>query len=435
MEMLELMKHRSPDGMNISTGDFALGMGRLAILDVNNAEFPMMREGYTLAFNGEIFNYEELRALLAFHKKVTFTTETDTEVLLWAFVKWGEKCLDQLNGMFAFAVRKPNGQIFLARDHSGEKPLYYQVGPFKFASEAKALDYPIELKRGYALLHTGGKEGGSKVFQWYKPKKVVIQDDPVAQLDTLLGQAVQLRTRSHVPYALYLSDGIDSNLIRTYHHFDQTLTFTEKRDRGRDFRQCFEQIVYHLDFPVAHYSAYALYKLAQQAHEKGIKVVLSGDGADELFGGYVRYVGNEFNKHVQEIYPSYKSMYPYRDMMRQEFDGNMQELLRMADRMASAWGVENRSPFLDRNIIEFAWSLPTKWKVEGTNTKIILRELLRRRDPSHVFTEKHGLRVPIGRWIGAEGLDKTKYIEMQRSICRKFQSSTRTGRKMKSVPE
>jgi asparagine synthase (glutamine-hydrolysing) len=425
--MLELMKHRSPDGMNVSPGNFAMGMGRLAIIDTENKEFPMTRDGYTVAFNGEIYNYEELRTELEACGNV-LSSHTDTEVLLVSFMVWGERCVDHFNGMFAFAIRCPNGSIFCARDAAGEKPFYFTKEIFSFASEAKALDFNCyELPRGHQLWY---KKNDIFISQWYFPQVVDIPanfDTALSVLENLLEDSIRLRTRADVPYGLYLSDGVDSNLIGSFHTFDHYFTYRDG-DYRDEFHRVLPTIVHHLDFPVASFSPYGLYKLAHEAQESGVKVILSGEGADELFGGYVRYIPNEFNRIARGFYPSYKTVFPYRDMMRQEFDGNMQELLRMGDRMASAHGVENRCPFLDKRIMEFAWSLPEEWKIDGLTTKVMLRELLRKRDNSYQFKEKHGLFCSVNEWLGAKSnFDKKAWLEAQQKIWIQQASSTRIG--------
>jgi asparagine synthetase B (glutamine-hydrolysing) len=132
----------------------------------------------------------------------------------------------------------------------------------------------------------------------------------------------------------------------------------------------------------------------------------------------VRYIPNEFNRLARNKFPSYKRMFPYRDMMKEEFDGNMQELLRMGDRMASAWGVENRCPFLDKRIIEFAYNLPEELKIQGMVTKPLLRTILKRRRPSYQFKEKHGLYCSVNEWLGVEDpFEKTQYLSKQEKIC------------------
>ena len=420
--MLEIQQHRSPDGMNVRSGDFCIGMGRLAIIDTENDEFPMTRDGLTLTFNGEIYNYMDLRREL---ERIghTFTTNTDTEVLLRAYHEWGEGCLDRLNGMFAFAVLHPDGSVFAARDIAGEKPFYFTTEPFRFASEAKALGFDCrELPRAHKLWHQGGH---TIVNEWFTPQRVYVPPklgDAVNALSVLLEDSVRLRTRSDVPYGIYLSDGIDSTLLSTYHWFSDTFTYRDDKHDGARFRDLLPRIVWHLDYPVHSFSAYGLWTLAEQARDTGVKVVISGEGADELFGGYVRYVKNEFNRKAASQFPSYKRLFPHEhDILLDEFNGNMQELLRMSDRMASAHGVENRCPYLDRRIIEFAWSLPMEWKIDGMTTKVILRELLARRLPSYEVGEKHGLYCSVNEWLGEKDpLDKKEYLSLQNALWKKF---------------
>ena len=421
--MLRVMQHRAPDDSGVvSDIHYAIGMGRLAILDtVSPGLCPVVDGDLVLTFNGEIYNFIELRTELEGlgHE---FKTRSDSEVLLKAYKQWGEDCLDKLNGMFAFAIYDGK-TIFLARDIAGEKPLYYRKDPadrdsFRFASEAKALRFDC---KEFPPAHCARYDLKNKTFEvrpwWTLKKREIDPKTAVEELDALLQDSVNLRTRSDVQYGLYFSGGIDSTLISTYHEFPIMFNYTNN-EQWSDFERSFEKILWHLDYPVKTFSPYGLWKLAQMAHENEVKVVLSGEGADELFGGYVRYVPNEFNRRAQERFPSYKGLFPYKDMMWDEFNGNMRELLRMGDRMASAWGVENRCPFLDRRIIEFAFSLPMELKVNEFETKVILKEIIRRRLPSYQMQEKHGLFVPVNRWLklSDDDFDKSGYTAHQETL-------------------
>lgn len=428
--MLETMKHRSPDGINqIYDGKFCVGMGRLAIIDLVSPNlFPFQESGYTLAFNGEIYNYLELREQLQ-KRGHTFHTSSDTEVLLACWKEWGAECLNELNGMFAFAVYDGR-TITLARDIAGEKPLYFRRNNFAFASEAKALDWNCEELPPAHMLIYDLATGKITVQQYWAPKKIEIpanDDDAQEMLERLLEDAVRIRTRSDVPYALYLSGGVDSSLISTFHEFKGRLTYDDADiDRQEEFLRDFEQIVWHLDYPVKSFSAFALWTLAKEAHEKGFRVVISGEGADELFGGYIRYVQPHFNYLAHQTFPSYTTMFqPARNVHEsgwKEFNGNMRELLRMGDRMASAWGLENRSPFLDRRIIDFAFSLPHHLKIQGLQTKVILNRILKKRMPAYKEIEKAGLFAPVNSWLGVpeEGFGKETYVKKQEELWRKF---------------
>lgn len=415
--MLSLMKHRAPDDEGIVENGIFLGMGRLAIIDLKSKGLcPIQSGDKTLVFNGELYNYIEIREELI-NKGHEFYTQSDSEVLLKSFEEWGEKCLDRFNFMGAFAI-SDGRRIFIARDIAGEKPLYFKRNPFKFASEAKALDFDCEEfpPASYGIYDIRKKSLDIRKW-WSYPQGGTYRgdfDNAVRDIGELLADSVRLRTRSHVPYGLYFSSGIDSTLISTFHDFEHKFTYEDGDEK--EFKRIFPRILWHLDYPVKTFTPYGLWKLAEEASKK-VKVVLSGEGADELFGGYVRYVPNEFNRLARIEFPSYQKLFPYRDMMEEEFNGNMRELLRMGDRMASAFGLENRCPFLDRRIIEFAISLPIEWKIKGMETKVILRELLKKRKPDYKFEEKKGLYVKVNEWLGEKDpFNKETYINYQNEI-------------------
>lgn len=424
--MLKMMKHRAPDGYNIDRHDgWEIGMGRLAIIDLQNQRFPFVEGDYTLTFNGEIYNYIELREelLMCGHQ---FETDGDTEVLLKAFIEWGSDCLDKLNGMFAFAIwDKKHEMVFFARDIAGEKPLYFRRENFAIASEAKALDWQCEELPPACFGSYDMTSRRIVIEKWWKfTPRVRHFENPEEELEKLLEDSIRLRTRSDVPYGLYLSKGVDSTLISTFHPFAETFSYTDG-DFGKEFKKIFEKICWHLDYPNKHFSSFGLWQLAEQAKKKGVKVVLSGEGADELFGGYIRYVPNALNIKAQKEFPSYKTMFPVKpDEGWVDFNSNLQQLLRMGDRMASAHGIENRCPFLDRRIIEFAFSLPLELRAYGFDTKVILNRILRKRMPDYQPIEKAGLYCSVNAWFGeSDPLDKTRYLEEQQKIWQKFQSS------------
>lgn len=421
------MKHRAPDGGGIFyDGKYCIGNGRLAIVDVGASDVaPFINDELVLAFNGEIYNYLDLRQELK-SKGYSFKTNTDTEVLIKAYREWGPACLDKLNGMFAFVIYDGE-QVFAARDIAGEKPLYYTEEPFRTASEAKALGFTCkELPPAHCLIYDFKRV---EVKPWWVFKPVTITHaEP--ELEELLMSSIQLRTSTEVPYALYLSGGIDSTLISTFHDFDYTLTYDDGNFRN-DFKKQFHNICWHLDYPIKSFSAYGLWKLAERAHKKGVKVVLSGEGADELFGGYIRYMPDALFEQAQKHFPSYKSMFPVKHTLNDwcwaEFNGNMRELLRMGDRMAAAWGIENRCPFLDRRIIEFAFSLPFNQKVKGFETKHILREILRKRKKGYQDIEKTGLYCSVNQWLGVDDpLDKSEYVRYQELMREQFGARDRS---------
>ena len=419
--MLRLMKHRAPDGGGFVQVDdeLCIGMGRLAIVDPDARNVsPYQYRGHTITFNGEIYNYEEIKDTLRRQHNLTFETDTDTEVLLKAYIVWGPKCLNAFNGMFAFAIHDGK-KTFIARDIAGEKPLYYAQQPFRFASEAKALDFQCN---EFPPAHYGTYENGHlSITRWWYPQRVAIDPDRyLEQFEYLLADAVRIRIPRDTDVALYYSGGIDSTLISSFFPFQHKLVYKDG-EYQEEFLRMFPKILWHLDYPISSFSPFGLWKLGEEAKRKHVKVVISGEGADELFGGYVRYIPNEFNRVAAEKFPSYKGMFPHRDMMTDEFNGNMRHLLRMGDRMAAAHGLENRCPFLDRRIIEFAHSLPMELKIKGMETKVILRQLLKKRVPEYMDMEKKGLYCSVNRWIGSkETFDKNDYLKYQNDIWKQF---------------
>lgn len=417
--MLQTMKHRSPNGYQaLEDKKFSLGMGRLAIIDLKSPNlFPFSEGGVSLSFNGEIYNYVELKWHLQRlgHK---FRTTSDTEVLFRAWLEWGEDMFAKLNGMFALAIYDGR-QIVLARDIAGEKPLYYKAKPFKFASENKALNFEGE---EFPPAHYAVYDFKKMTFHRYwsfAPRHIILKS-AAEELEALLQDAIKLRTRADVPYGLYFSGGIDSSLIRTFHYFPNVFSYKDSDEYKEEFKEIFPQILYHLDGPITSFSPFGLWKLAEQASKK-VKVVISGEGADELFGGYIRYVLPQFQFQAREDLPSYQTMFPNSKSVNvmgwEEFNGNMRELLRMGDRMASAFGLENRCPFLDKRVIEFAFSLPENLKIQGTETKVILRRILEKRNPKYKHIEKAGLYCQVNKWLGEEDrYGKKVYLDYQNEI-------------------
>lgn len=431
-KMLQLQKHRSPDGNRLVVDSpYSIGMGRLSIIDLKSENLILYHEDeYYLSFNGEIYNYLEIRKELK-DRGWKFATKSDTEVLLKSWRQWGEDMFDKFNGMFAFAIYDTKRQkIILARDIAGEKPLYYKKSPFEFASEAKALGFKCEEfpPANYGVYDLKSKRLTIKPYWTLKPIK--ISNDPVSELEALIKDSVKLRTRSDVPYGLYYSGGVDSSLISTFHDFKYKFTY-KNGDYAKEFKKVFPKILWHLDYPVEHFSPFAMWKLAEMASKK-VKVVISGEGADELFGGYIRYVLPDFNSRAQEYFPSYKNMFEPAESVHdagwREFNGNMRVLLRMQDRMSSALGLENRCIFLDKRIIEFAFSLSDSWKILGFETKVILKQILFNRNPKFKDFEKTGLFCNVNKWLGVpeEGFGKKTYMKLQKDLWTKFRSNAST---------
>jgi len=488
-KMLAVQRHRAPDDSNFyEDRHLKLAMGRLKIIDLKSPGLCLYQEGdLVLSYNGEIYNYLELKEELQ-KSGLKFKTNSDTEVLLKSFCQWGYRAFDKLNGMYAFALYdKKRKTILLARDIAGEKPLYYyQKGQaFAFASEAKALShiFPVTIQENnlfykafehchidtlweeikeippahYLLYRIKDNKLTIKPHWQFTPRSVKLKNAE-EELETLLADAVKIRTRSDVPYALYYSGGIDSSLIDTFHNFQHKFYFDNKADWKSDFFTKIERVVWHLDTPVGSLSSYPLWKLAEEASQK-VKVVISGEGADEVFGGYVRYLPIAREYELRKKFPSYNAylfpkyfkftdyleafasitsrnpkhisvtremIAPYFKMFNDpinamgfaDFKLILPSLLQMGDRMAGAFGIENRCPFLDRRLIEFGFSLPPQCKISGLRQKLILRKILARRGSHDALDrEKEGLTVFFNKWSGKKIIwDRSLYFAFVKDI-------------------
>ena len=351
--MMKAIEHRGPD----SEGSFCrekitLGFRRLSIIDLEDGQQPMESADGNLhiVFNGEIYDYKELRAELE-ASGISFCTHSDTEVLVNTIQQYGEKALDKLRGMFGFAVWNEKEQtLMLARDFFGIKPVYYAEidGHFVFASEIKSIlafpgyerkvnqkaleqylsfQYsPLEetffkgiykLMPGHMLLY---KNGSYEIKTYFKPKLTPGQWDHKtnmaqlrSQLSEILKDSVKHHMLSDVEVGAFLSGGVDSGYLASSSGADQA--FTVGFDEGdrysevnkaakvaekaglkhhvkiiskQEFWDALPDVMYHMDEPLADASAVALYFLSKEAAGH-VKVVLSGEGADELFGGYNIY--------------------------------------------------------------------------------------------------------------------------------------------------
>lgn len=477
--MIATMGHRAPDEEGFfEDGPVALGMGRLKIIDLASPGLAPYREDeFTLAYNGEIYNYLELKKELR-AKGWRFTTTSDTEVLLKSWREWGYKMFDRLNGMYAIALYDSRRKkLILARDIAGEKPLYYAKHGdfFAFASEAKAFEgvFPLRPREDeffdafqhchlntlwkdvyelpaahYLELHVQSGKSVLRPHWEFRPRRITLKTAD-EELEDLLENAVKIRTRSDVPYGLYYSRGIDSSLISKLFDFKKKFYFDDTQNWKADFFKKLERIVWHLDFPVGSLSSYPLWKLAEKA-SKEVKVVLSGEGADEVFGGYVRYLPVAREWELQQEFPSYKYLFnryypahldgfaritarneniefvkeqirPYFEMFEDpinamgfaDFKLVMPSLLQMGDRMAGAFGLENRCPYLDRRVIEFGFSLPPELKISGLEQKIMLRRILKKRGMLlPLRQEKKGLTIRFNTWFGKKDWDRGMYVSL-----------------------
>ncbi len=365
--MIETIRHRGPDGDGkFVDGELGLGHRRLSIIDIGGGAQPIGNEdgSLQLVYNGELYNYIELRQELeGFGHR--FRTRSDTEVVVHAYEQWGPDCVKRFNGIFGFAIwDRTKRELFLARDHLGVKPLYYvEVGDtLFFASEIKALvrnaecprDVDIEaleqlltfravpspktLFKGIFKLPPGhwmrvSRTGAltQRYWTWIPElRKKWSEPELVEEYQSLLDDAVRLQMRSDVPLGLFLSSGIDSGVLlalMSKYSSGPVRAFTIGFEQGErtnevedalvmaqrfgadhntmtvsadDYMKYYERYMEDLEEPVAHEPAAAFYFVAKIASEQ-VKVALSGQGADEPWAGYDRYVGVKLSKIYSQI--------------------------------------------------------------------------------------------------------------------------------------
>lgn len=349
--MMDRIVHRGPDGEGrFVDGQVALGHRRLSIIDLEGGKQPMFNEDGSLVvvFNGEVYNFQELREqlLAAGH---TFATRSDTEVLLHGYEEWGKEMLDRLRGMFTFALWDSRAKtLLLARDHFGIKPLYYyqnpETGTLMFGSEIKSFlahpEFQKELNADQLELYLSyqyspgentffkgvkkllpahwleWKDGSVTVQRYWEPSFTPDHSLTLEQWEEEISAAMKESVSAHkiadVEVGSFLSSGVDSSYMAALANVDKTFTvgFADKQYDETDFAREFSQhigvknfayritpeeywanlgnIQYHMDEPLADAASVALYFVNREA-SKQVKVCLSGEGADEFFGGYNIY--------------------------------------------------------------------------------------------------------------------------------------------------
>ena len=349
-EMMDLIAHRGPDGQGqFVEGPAALGQRRLSIIDLEGGKQPMFNEDENLVvvFNGEIYNFQELSEELkaAGH---TFATRSDTEVLLHGYEQWGKELLPRLRGMFAFAIWDRRAQtLFCARDHFGIKPLYYyqaEDGSLLFGSEIKSFlahpSFKKELNRDQLELYLSYQyspgentffKGVKKLLpahwmEWnagkltverywqpeFTPEDSRTLEEWEQEISDAMKESVQAHKIADVEVGSFLSSGVDSSYMAALANVDKTFTvgFADKQYDETTYAQEFSKVIgvknfayritpeeywenlpkiqYHMDEPLADAASVALFFVNREA-AKQVKVCLSGEGADEFFGGYNIY--------------------------------------------------------------------------------------------------------------------------------------------------
>lgn len=531
-EMNRITRHRGPDGQGIFAEDnVGLGSNRLAIIDlreISNMPLYDTENRYVIVFNGEIFNYIEVRDELL-KKGHKFNTDSDTEVTLNAYKEWGEDCLHKLNGMWAFAIwDKKEKTLFCSRDRYGIKPFYYYRDNDKliFASEIKQIhscgvdksvndeiiyDYLVfhfidhtentffkhiqKLQAGHKLTVKNGK---LSVKRWYDlPPDNIMSDTRNLYNDfySLFYDSVRLRLRSDVEVGSCLSGGLDSSaIVCTMHEILHNegkpvnqKTYTACYDDPsiderpyveevikqtnstkyylfpdvNEFLNDLESLTFHQDEPYTGATVFAQWCVFKKIHETGIKVVLDGQGSDEILLGYfsffpfhlkrnmlnpVKFVSEYINginttnlginKFTQNLIYFNTGSIRYRHVLknsrlfiRQDFvkthnrrdlfnemiassslqsnrlsnlwNISLPSLLRYEDRNSMAFSVEARIPFLDHRLVEFIFSIPFNKLIHKGWTKYALRESLKGKIPEDIRMRKGKLAfsVPQKEWL------------------------------------
>ncbi len=520
---LEKLRHRGPDQSSLTRDrvgpdvEVCLGQTRLNIVDRHDIDLPVRIGEAAIVFNGEIYNWIELKAELEARGR-RFKTKTDTEVALAAYLEWGPACLEKFNGMFALAIWDGH-RFFCARDRLGKKPFFYRCRgkTFEFASEVKALGeltfVDNELFEVFEFCpneHTLYKDVFSLSpghYLFYDPTRASLltreywdipqlfgerhqnEDEAVEQFIELLRDSVKLRMRADVPVTMFLSGGIDSTIIAMlagikeaftcqFDEFKSTIDeelyavdFAQRagielhvvRPTKEEFLADLPKLAYHLEVPTGSFSVFPLYRLAKACHDANYKVVLSGEGSDELFGGYAR---NEFlmlpafdaadprvasylpmlrrfeasdldrfcrmasrsglsgaalmKGHLSHLWSDHRSMLD--NMCYVETRIFLQPLLQMADRMTMAHSLEGRNPFLDYRLVEFAFTLSDSLRFNGVRGKHVVKAAAERILPKGTLLlqrkVKHGLPTPINIWLrGQASFDRKYWTSLMTAEC------------------
>jgi len=504
------LNHRGPDEKGLYEDKISLFHTRLSIQDLKNSHQPFFYNDYVIVFNGEIYNHLDLRIKLS---DFNFKTKGDTETLLYYFLKYGADGLNEIDGMWSFCIYdKKANKLYLSRDRAGKKPLFYykKNKKFGFSSELnvfKFLDLSLDEKEIKLYLHSGFLESpyyeikeinpGSLVevnlenlemkefkyfdiYEVYKEEKIKDEKEAIFLIDKALNKSVKNRIIStDVGFGAFLSGGIDSGLvvakasefqkINTYtvkfeDSFDESslaklvsqkynTNHTEIEINTKNLKDEIVDIILGYGKPFFDSSAIPSFYVSREAR-KYEKVVLNGDGADELFGGYRRYVPLRYSLiSFAKLLPKLKAnkrslkMFLYRlkraskyngfkrynvmlnDLFIDEFEFREYDefinsldldefdkmlyldfiwnlrygLLMKMDIATMRNSLEARSPFLSKYFLEIAPRIDKSLKVKKFNTKYILRELAKKYLPDELITApKRGFEIPLIKWVNED---------------------------------
>lgn len=521
-EMNNKIIHRGPDAEGIYVdSDVALGQRRLSIIDLEGGNQPIYNKDKSIliVYNGEVYNYKELKEELSEYE---YITDSDTEVILHGYEKWGYNLPNKLRGMFAFAIYDKNkNEIFIARDHFGIKPLYYYQNKdvILFGSEIKSfLSHPKfkkelnkELLGPYLTFSFTPTDetffknvyrlpAGHSMTIDIKKKKINIEryykvefsstkedfDTVVDEISNKMEDSVKHHLISDVEVGSFLSSGVDSSYLVSLARPDKTYTIgfdlakyseidyakdlTDKLNINNisekiskeEYMKAIPDVYYSLDEPTADGCAIAVYFLSRLA-SRDVKVVLSGEGADEFFGGYNSYDDNFYTKlplgirkmlrYICKVLPKnkitryiirrgYSLEESYVSINRTYYDDELKDVLKnnnyiknsditkniyeeyknydklnkmlaidirywlsnnillIVDKMTMAHSIESRVPFTDIEVFKVSSSLPKEYKVSDGTTKVALRTAAKKVIPNDAYKKKKlGFPVPIREWI------------------------------------
>jgi asparagine synthase (glutamine-hydrolysing) len=530
--------HRGPDQQGVfESNSVALGAARLKIIDLDSGDQPIFSESRdtVIAFNGEIYNYAELRAELE-RRGHRFRTRTDTETVLAAFMEWDTECFSRLRGMFAIALwTESRKRLVLARDRMGIKPLYIarHGADLLFGSELKTIFVHPEFNRrlsldgldcylslnyvpapwtmvegieqlrpGYWLEWHAGEVRAEAYWSLPRgPQREWRPEEAQGELDSLLRQSVREHLLSDVPLGVWLSGGIDSstvlhyaatassNRIKTFsisfrgRSFDETAYIRAAAAQyGTDHQEfdvnpevgladAIEEFAHYFDEPNADAGALPVWYLSKMTRQN-VTVALSGEGADELFGGYLTYRADRYARWMRRLpagilqlalqtarrWPVSDEKISFEYMLKRFLEGCRMtparahvywngtfsdaekgalvcapnpgalsaileelsgagddlaaelwfdqryyladDILMKVDRMSMAHSIEVRPPFLDHRIVEFAASLPSRFKIRGSRQKVILKDLMKGKLPPAILRRKKvGFDIPAHQWL------------------------------------
>lgn len=442
LALAKKLRHRGPDWSGVYSDDFAiLCHERLAIVDVMSGAQPLVdtKTGAVLAVNGEIYNHVELRDQ-ELRRQHDFQTKSDCEVLLYLYDEYGPEFLDKINGIFAFVLYDKAKRTYLvARDHIGIVPLYMgwdQNGTLYVSSELKAIADVCKVVEEFPPGHYyTGKE--KKFVKYYKPawnRTDLLPSVPVADssLAGALEAAVRRQLMCDVPYGVLISGGVDSSLVSALaarmsgrrvesegkepawwpqlHSFSVGLkdspdlkmarkvadhigsTHHEINFTVQEGLDAIADVIYHLEtFDITTIrAATPMYLMARKIRAMGIKMILSGEGADEVFGGYLYFhKAPDAQEFHEELLRKLSMLHKY-DCLR-------------ANKAMSAWGIEARVPFLDKEFLDTAMSIRTEDKMCGGGKieKFILRDAFRGLIPDEIlWRQKEQFSDGVGySWI------------------------------------